>query len=78
MQVLEYAKGLVSAALFMVILYGGFWVKRIFDQKRKNTVDEIDLSFKKIDLDTHSQPIDDLVADSNKSHGVVKGPRDGS
>jgi hypothetical protein len=77
-QVIEVLKGIVPAIGVALALYGGVWIKRIFDQKKRNAVNEIDLSFKKIDLDTHSQPLTDTVAESNKSHGagVVKGPGD--
>jgi hypothetical protein len=66
----EYAKGLGSAVAFMVIMYGGLWIRKVFAQSKRNTLNEIDLSAKKISLENQSKPIDQLVSDSNKSHGA--------
>ncbi len=63
-------KGFLPALGVLGVLFGGAWVKSVFDQKKRNEVNEIDLSFKKIDLDAHTKPIDGLVSDSNKSHGA--------
>lgn len=66
----EYTKGLGSALLLLVVMYGGLWIKKVFEQKRKNTLNEIDLSAKKISLDNQSKPIDALVSESNSKHGI--------
>lgn len=66
----EYTKGLGSALLFLVVTCGGLWIKKVFEQKRKNTLNEIDLSAKKISLDNQSKPIDALVSESNSKHSA--------
>lgn len=63
-------KGAVPAILSALALFFGWWVSTVFKQKQRNTIDEIDLSARKISLDTHAKPLDDLVAESNKSHGA--------
>ncbi len=78
-QLQEYAKGLGSAILFLVAMYGWIWIKKVFDQKKRNAINEIDLTNKKINLENQSKPIDQLVSESNKSHGaneVVEPPGD--
>lgn len=69
-QLMTVIHAAVPAIATMLALYGGIWIKRVFDQKKRNAVNEIDLSFKKINLENQSKPIDDLVAESNKSHGA--------
>ncbi len=56
--------GLIIGGLF------GLWVKKVSDQKQRNTLNEIDNIAEKTSLDVHAEPIDDLVASSNKSHGA--------
>ncbi len=68
----EYVKGLGSAVVFLVIMYGGLWIKKVFAQSKRNTLNEIDLSAKKISLDNAAKPLDQLVSDSNTSHGTGK------
>jgi len=69
-ELLQTAKALGGGIIAIIILYGGMWIKKVFDQKKRNDINEIDLVNKKINLDNQSKPIDQLVADSNKSHGV--------
>lgn len=78
-QVVSIIKGLVPAIIAAFALYFGVWIKGVYKQKQRNDINEIDLSAKKIDFDTHNAPIADLVSESNKSHGaddVVKTPGD--
>ena len=42
----------------------------VMEQKRKNEIKEIDLTNTKITLDNQSKPLNYLVSESNKSHGV--------
>ncbi len=75
-EISEYAKGLGSALLFLVVMYGGLWLRKVFAQSQRNTLNEIDLSARKISLENQSKPLDQLVSESNKSHGAneVVGP----
>ena len=69
-QITDWGKSVAGALIFLVVSYGAVWIKKVFDQKRRNTLNEIDLSAKKINLDNSSKPLDALVSNSNASHGV--------
>ena len=72
-----WIKAVLGAGVFAGILCGGLWVTSVFLQKRRNQIDEINLTSKKIRIDIDNKPIDDLLADSNRSHGtddLVKKP----
>jgi hypothetical protein len=74
-----FYSGIVPIAGVIGAVFAGLWVKKISDQKKRNTLNEIDNTAQKTNLDVHAKPIDDLVADSNKSHGadaMVKTTRD--
>jgi len=51
-------------------MYGGVWLKKIFAQKKRNDINEIDLMGEKISLDNSAKSLDKLVSDSNAKHGV--------
>lgn len=75
----QILQALIGALGFLGALYGFLFFKGVREQQKRNVINEIDLSAKKISLDVHSKPIDDLVSESNKSHGadaVVKDSRD--
>lgn len=81
----EQIKLLLGSGIGWPALFGSLgalfyvWVKTVNSQKIRNTVNEIDLTNQKIDFKNHSDPIDDLVSASNKSHAagpVVKDPGD--
>ncbi len=75
----QWVEGSLGAILFLFIAYGALWIRKVFSQAHRNTLNEIDLSAKKISLDNSAKPIDKLVDDSNKSHGsneMVPSPGD--
>lgn len=69
-QILTTLKASGAAVLGALALFFGLWVKKVYSQKQRNEIDEIDLSAKKISFENHSKPVDDLVSESNKSHGA--------
>jgi hypothetical protein len=69
-QVIDALKAVFGALVFGGVVLFGAWVKKVFDQKKRNEVNEVDLTLKKINLDVHSKPLDNLVDESNKSHGA--------
>ncbi len=69
-EVMATLKALGGGIIAIVILYGGMWIKKVFDQRKKNEIKEIDLTNTKIKLDNSAKPIDQLVDESNKSHGA--------
>ena len=53
-----------------------FFIKSVWDQKKRNKVNEINLEGQRLLLDLQSKPINDLIDESNKSHGVGQDTRD--
>ncbi len=56
--------------------FGINYVQKVKAQKRRNALNELDLTAKKIDFANHTKPIAKLLADSNSSHAV--GPTSGN
>jgi len=71
-QIQMFLKGFVPALAVLIAGVFGVWIKSVYKQKQRNEIDEIDLTNKKIDFDTHSKPVNQLVDESNKSHGADK------
>lgn len=69
-QVEAVLKGVVPAIGVALALWFGMWLKGVKSKEKKNAINEIDFAGKKISFDVHAKPIDDLVAESNKSHGT--------
>jgi hypothetical protein len=70
--VIEKIELLFKGLIPMAILFFALWGKKVSDQSKRNKVNEIDLAAKKISFDNSTKPIDDLVAESNKSHGSTE------
>lgn len=80
-QLTKILEGVIPALGLGLAVYVGIWFKRVQAQSKRNKVNEIDLSLKKITVDTHSKPLDELVSQSNSRHGangLVKDPGDGN
>lgn len=48
-----------------------YWVKRVEHQELENRINEIDLTLQKIQFKNSTNPIDQLISDSNKQHGSL-------
>lgn len=57
----------VSGVLFSIIII----VRRFLQDRDDVRIKEINLEGERIKFETHNGPIDKLIDDSNKSHGVV-------
>ncbi len=76
-ELLTTLKALSGAGITILVLWIIHYISKVGVQKRKNEIKEIDLTNTKINMDTQTKPLDQLVADANKSHGsdeVVKDP----
>ena len=69
-QVLTTLKAVGGAGVLAVILYLVNQFNKVMDQKKRNEINEINLTGEKIHLDVKSKPIDQLVAESNDGHGA--------
>lgn len=85
MIILEFvANHLFGIILTGVGIYILLWVRDVKKEKAQLNVDTVNLLGRKINLETQSKPLDDLVADSNAKHGagadgpteVLQAPRD--
>lgn len=80
-KIMGYLKSSVPALLSAAALFFGYLISTVYKQKQRNTIDAIDNKIEKTGIDISAKPVDDLVAESNKSHGaseVVKPTGDAS
>lgn len=66
----QISKTVLSALIFVIVLYSGLFLRKVFSQKRKNSLNELDLSASKINFENSTKPLDQLVTESNKSHAA--------
>lgn len=69
-KITTYLKGSIPAVVSALALFFGYLISTVYKQKQRNTIDAIDNKIEKTSLDIGSKPIDDLVSESNKSHGA--------
>ncbi len=71
---IDLLENALKALLPAAIVLFGVWFKGKSDQKRRDRINELDLSSEKVRFNVDSKPLSDLVAESNKSHGAVVKP----
>lgn len=53
------------------------WLRGVKAEQKRNAFNELNNTQTKIHLDINAKPIDDLLSDSNRSHGVKLGRQAG-
>lgn len=69
-----FIKGFIPALGLLAVIALIAWIRGIIKQKQRNTINELDLVGKKIEFEVNTESINDLVSDSNKSHGALVDP----
>lgn len=69
-QINTFFKGFVPAVAILAIVSFVAWVRSVLNEKRRNTINSVDLTGKKIKFEIDSKPINALVDDSNDKHKV--------